>query len=366
MSHTDTPTSERPERLRQPGLESDPRAPSALTKRRDGRDQPAPATYYGLASIKPSPWTDKVPVYVALAGLGGAAQGIAWLARHGGNERHRSIVRHGRFLGLATAVLGAPLLIADLKTPKRFANMLRIFRPTSPMSIGSYVLTTFGLMSALTVAAEVAPRGRGRRGRFGRRLARIGEAAQLPAALTGAGLATYTGALLAATSVPLWAARPGLLTARFAASSVASGAAALSLAEHAGGDPCHNSRKLDAIAFLATAAGAVLKQVMSASTPRERLIMAPVEDASLPAVLAKVGASGVGQMLPLALLALNMASRRPSVPQSALASAAIIAGSFALRLAIMRGEKTSAASGAAYLRFTEGNGPSGKPNGGVP
>ena len=55
----------------------------------------------------------------------------------------------------AGSVVGAALLIIDLHTPTRFYNMLRIFRPTSPMSIGSYVLTSFGALSALLAAAQL-------------------------------------------------------------------------------------------------------------------------------------------------------------------------------------------------------------------
>ena len=47
--------------------------------------------------------------------------------------------------------------------------------------------------------------------------------------MTGAAMSTYTGALLAATSAPVWAALPKLLPASFGASAMASAAAALSL-----------------------------------------------------------------------------------------------------------------------------------------
>ena len=55
--------------------------------------------------------------------------------------------------------------------------------------------------------------------------------AQIPAAVTGAAMSTYTGALLAATSTPLWAALPKLLPASFGASAMASAAAALVVAD---------------------------------------------------------------------------------------------------------------------------------------
>ena len=59
-----------------------------------------------------------------------------------------------------------------------------------------------------------------------RRATRVSD---VPAAMAGAGLSTYTASLLSATSTPLWAAAPRSLAVRFGASSVAAGAASLSL-----------------------------------------------------------------------------------------------------------------------------------------
>ena len=91
-------------------------------------------TYYGLASVKPSPFDWKIATYVYVAGLAGSSQIIATLADRLGDERDESIVRNGRAVAFAGALIGAPLLIVDLKTPERFYNMLRIFRTSSPMS----------------------------------------------------------------------------------------------------------------------------------------------------------------------------------------------------------------------------------------
>ena len=121
-----------------------------------GRPQYRGATYYAQPVIKASPWTWLVPAYVFLAGLAGAAQILAALAHFGGGWRRRSIVRNGRLVGFAGSLVGPLLLIFDLKTPDRFHNMLRIFRSTSPLSLGSYVLTLFGVLSAATAAAETA------------------------------------------------------------------------------------------------------------------------------------------------------------------------------------------------------------------
>ena len=139
--------------------------------------------------------------------------------------------------------LGALCLIFDLHTPKRFYNMLRVVKATSPMSLGSWALVGFGGSSAVTAALQLAAErvhGRG----WMRGLARI---AQLPAALTGGLLASYTASLLSATSTPRWAVGGRSRAVQFAGASVASAAAAMSIGE----DCDRRARDLDNIAIAA-------------------------------------------------------------------------------------------------------------------
>ena len=93
------------------------------------------------------------------------------------------------------------LLIHDLGRPERFLNMLRVFRPTSAMSLGSWVLA--GAASATMGSALLS----GRDGAAGR----LGVVAGYGAALLGMPLSGYTAVLLGNTAVPVWsAARRGL------------------------------------------------------------------------------------------------------------------------------------------------------------
>ena len=77
------------------------------------------------------------------------------------------------------AVLPAPaLLIADLGRPARFLNMLRIFKPRSPMNMGAWCLVAFTAVGAGAVGADLLgrpPHGApaGRRQRAARRLPRL-------------------------------------------------------------------------------------------------------------------------------------------------------------------------------------------------
>jgi formate-dependent nitrite reductase membrane component NrfD len=99
----------------------------------------------------------------------------------------------------------APLLIADLGDPKRFLNMLRVFKPRSPMNLGAWTLTAYTGVSVLPVLREGL---RGDRTSEERSIAAnlldgaliiACDAAGAPLALL---LATYSGVLLSATSTP--------------------------------------------------------------------------------------------------------------------------------------------------------------------
>ena len=81
----------------------------------------------------------------------------------------------------------------DLGRPSRFLNMLRVFKVSSPMSVGSWLIAVYG--PAAVAAAATALTGR---------LPRAGAAATIGAAALGSGVATYTAALLSDTAVPAW------------------------------------------------------------------------------------------------------------------------------------------------------------------
>ena len=102
--------------------------------------------------------------------------------------------------------------------PERFLNMLRVFKPTSPMSVGSWLLAATGAAQTVATATELSGR-----------LPRLGAGAQVCAGLSGPALATYTAALLSDTAVPVWHEARRELPALFAASSCASAGAAAAL-----------------------------------------------------------------------------------------------------------------------------------------
>src|SRR5213075_2982547 len=105
-----------------------------------------------------------------------------------------------------------------LGVPARFFNMLRVFKVTSPMSVGSWLLAATGTTAAAATSHEV----------FGV-LPRAGRLARALSALFGLPLATYTAALLSNTAVPVWHEGRRELPFVFAGSAAACAGAAAAI-----------------------------------------------------------------------------------------------------------------------------------------
>jgi hypothetical protein len=105
--------------------------------------------------------------------------------------------------------------------------MLRVAKPTSPMSVGTWIFSAFGAAAGAAAVAEAAPLlpERGVLGLARKLLPPIGTAGQYAAAVAAPGLATYTAVLLADTATPSWHAAYKELPFVFAGSALASGAA---------------------------------------------------------------------------------------------------------------------------------------------
>lgn len=179
--------------------------------------------YYGRAVLKEPVWTWEIPWYFFFGGLAGASADLALVARLAGNDR---LARRALLAALGGAAVSPALLISDLGKPERFYNMLRVVKPTSPMSVGTWVLSAFGASTVAAVAADL----------FGM-FPRVGRTAGVISALLGPALSTYTAVLITDTSVPVWHEARRELPLVFAASSAASAGAAaamIALPEDAG------------------------------------------------------------------------------------------------------------------------------------
>ena len=169
-------------------------------------------SYYGRPIVKEPTWTWEIPCYLFAGGLGGASSILSLAARAAGNEQ---LAKRMLYVGAVADAISAPLLISDLGRPERFLNMLRVFKVTSPMSVGSWILFVSGGASSAAAVLEALDA-----------LKPVKLAAETVSALFGGPLATYTGALLADTAVPVWHEARHELPFVFGASAVATAGAA--------------------------------------------------------------------------------------------------------------------------------------------
>jgi hypothetical protein len=158
------------------------------------------ASYYGRPVLKPPVWEWKIPAYFFTGGL---SAGAALLAAGADLTGRPALRRAGRLGSFAALLASTGLLISDLGRPERFHHMLRVAKPTSPMSVGTWILAAYGPGSGVAAAAELLPGGL-RRTVPGRLLTAAARPAGLWSAALAPGLASYTAALLAQTSAPAW------------------------------------------------------------------------------------------------------------------------------------------------------------------
>jgi formate-dependent nitrite reductase membrane component NrfD len=224
-------------------------------------------SYYGQPVIKAPVWhAPHMPVYLYLGGLSGAASVMATMAGLTGRDRLALTARVTAALG---ATVGAAFLTAELGRPERFLNMLRVFKPTSPMSMGSWILAVHSGLTTVAAASAVAaalPAVTSKvtatlpaASAVAAGLPAAGTAAALATAVTGPLMATYTGVLLADTAVPAWHEAHRELPFLFAGSALASaGAAGMLATPRAEAGPARAVAALGAV--METAAGAVMER----------------------------------------------------------------------------------------------------------
>ena len=199
----------------QPDLIGETAKSKALVLRETG---PGP-TYYEQPLLKQSVWSIDIPLYYFFGGAAGStlALGAAWQLRR--DRELRELSQHCHWIGIAGSTLGAAFLIHDLGRPSRFMNMLRVFRPTSPMNLGAWILSA-AAPSAIATGLLI-----GRRGLPGV----IGEVAGYFSGTFGAALAGYTGVLVANSAIPVWQPARRWMPILFMGSSMASAASLLDL-----------------------------------------------------------------------------------------------------------------------------------------
>ena len=193
-----------------------------------------PSSYYGRPIVKPPVWKPEIPFYFFFGGLAGASATLAAAATFAERPRLARRAWTGAFVGVIVSPL---LLIKDLGKPSRFLNMLRVFKITSPMSVGAWLLLANGGATSLAAGLNLLDERR------------RGGTAEVMAAALGAPLATYTAALVTHSAIPAWSEARNEMPFVFAASATASAAGAAMLTVPA--KEAEPARRLGVLAALA-------------------------------------------------------------------------------------------------------------------
>jgi formate-dependent nitrite reductase membrane component NrfD len=291
-------------------------------------------TYYDRPVLKRPVWKWYVPAYFYAGGVAGASMTLGALAQLAGR---RDLAVRCRWLAAGGGAVGTALLIADLGRPERFLNMLRVFRPTSPMSVGSFVLAGAAPLAAGSAILSNAPQP----------LRALGDAAALGAGVLGSPLAGYTAVLVSNTAVPVWQQSRRSLPPLFVASAMSSAASLLELLRQDERD----ARTVHRFGV----AGKVAELASALALEREA---AAVEVVAKPL---KQGRSGVlwkaSKLLTAASLALSLLPGERSRTRTIAAAVLGTACGLAVRFAVMEAGKASAADPRATFQMQrEGHG----------
>ena len=158
-------------------------------------------SYYGRPVLKPSPWESDIPAYLFLGGL---AAGSSLLGAGADLTSRPGLRRVGRLGALVAISASFGALVHDLGRPDRFVNMLRTVKVTSPMSVGTWILTAYAPFAGGAAAAELVGMLPAAQSGSLARLASVGRPFGIVSALTAPPVAAYTAVLLADTATPAW------------------------------------------------------------------------------------------------------------------------------------------------------------------
>jgi DMSO reductase anchor subunit len=280
-------------------------------------------SYYGRPVIKEPVWqAPDVPAYLFLGGLAGASSVLAAGSQLSG---HRELARSAKVSALGAISLSAVALVHDLGRPSRFVNMLRVFKPSSPMSVGSWLLAGYGPVAGAAAVAEVTGI-----------LPAAGTAATLGAGLLGPAIATYTAALICDTAVPSWHAGYREMPYVFAGSAAsAAGGLGLLTTRSADANPARHLAVLGAAVELVAKQQLIRRLAATPGLESSRGLAEPYEAGRAGAVLR------AAEVLTAAGLAGAVLGRRSRVV-SALAGASLLAASAMTRYGIFEAGLASA------------------------
>jgi hypothetical protein len=138
--------------------------------------------------VKEPAWGLDIPAYLFLGGLAGASSALAACAQF---SSHAELARVAKAGAAGAISLSLAALVHDLGRPARFVNMLRVLKVTSPMSVGTWIVSAYAppALAACLVS---------------RRLPHTAASATIVAGAIGPAVAAYTSVLIADTATPAW------------------------------------------------------------------------------------------------------------------------------------------------------------------
>ena len=304
-----------------------------------GADRGGEPSYYDISLLQAPVWKWEIALYFWFGGISGGSYVIGRLAERFGGERFRKVSDLAHYISFASLLPSPPLLIYDLGDPKRFHHMLRVFKPSTPMSLGSWILSAYSLpctgetIRHLTLnRMTAARRKRFEAGAINKTVTAVHDVAGIPLAL---GLAGYTGVLLSCASTPLWC-KNTWIGPLFSSSAVATAASAITLALDLTGTDDHSpaKRAIERIETAAHAAEAVtLVGFLKQAGPLARPMTTGGQKVNLWLTVAGIVLPELLKRLPL--------TGKPKRASSILASLLSLAGGLALRWAFVYGGQES-------------------------
>lgn len=189
--------------------------------------------YYDVPMLKKPLWKWEIATYFFIGGMSTGAHLLGRAAARFGDGGE--VTKMAAYLSFLSILPGPPLLIHDLGDPKRFHHMLRVWKPSSPMNLGTWAIMAYSGAATSEVVRQylndrethLKPRERGTLHKLlnNGTLLLVQDAVGAPMALL---VASYTGVLLSTTSNPLWSKNPWL-GPLFTASAISSGAEGIML-----------------------------------------------------------------------------------------------------------------------------------------
>lgn len=322
----------------------------AGASRPDGELRPA-LSYFGEPMLKKPHWEWNVVSYLFLGGIMGASGLLAALANRSSHPGDAALERSSRYLSLSLAVACPAVLISHLGRPERFTHMLRIVKFKSPMSMGVWGLVAFSSVAAANAAAQMARDGLLPRWGAWFELPRVSIALQ---AALGCFIAGYTGVLLSATAIPIWAKGKIHVPAMSVCSAVSGACAAnaLLLARHP--DSARTIHKLERLESLAAAAElAILLHFRRFAGDYGKPMFEGERGKRFAAYTLIAGIAAPLALNAPALFTREHSARKPNLFKTLLAGALTLAGGYVLRETLIEAGKDSSQDPKVAFRQPE-------------